>query len=419
MKQIILYCLFSLALTVPAYASLDSLEVVAVVGETPISNLDLADRTQLIMRSSGLSEAPEIRQKVMAQALKQLVDEQLQADEAVKRGIIVSNAEIAASISDLEVQNRQPPGSLRTFMETKGVSWDAFLKQLRGQLLWNKLLTQAVSPKVRISEAQYQAAAKNQRLVESGQEYNVTPLVLPIESPEKEDELMKLAQKIVQDVKAGAPLENIMQQLMGMPPGQEPRFWVTASQMEPALAQGLQNASKGDLIGPIRSTRGIHIMRINDKRAKTNVKVVDPSQVILKEVLLGLAPDATKREVDLTMNIAQAIAQNPGTCLQHSVAGVERFDGTDIKVSFLQSLMSELPPYARQQAEKLTVGEVGEPFATREGIRFYILCEKVEKPVEVTADDALRERLFREKVELEASKFMRKLRRESFIEVRI
>ena len=61
---------------------------------------------------------------------------------------------------------------------------------------------------------------------------------------------------------------------------------------------------------------------------------------------------------------------------------------------------------------------MGEPFATPQGIRFYILCEKVEKPAQIIADDTLRERLFREKMELESSKFMRALRRENFIEVR-
>ena len=39
-------------------------------------------------------------------------------------------------------------------------------------------------------------------------------------------------------------------------------------------------------------------------------------------------------------------------------------------------------------------------------------------PAQVLADEGLRERLFREKLDLEASKFMRALRRENFIEIR-
>lgn len=401
-----------------AHAAINHLQVVAIVGEQPVSNLDLADRTNLIIRSSGLSETPEVRKKVTSQALKQLVDEQLQSLEAKKRGIIITGEEMASAIAELEQQNQQPPGSLKQFMANKGVSWEAFTSQLRAQLLWNKLLVSVVRPKVRISETDFERAAKNQRLVESGQEYNITPLVLTVDSPDKEAPLFALAQEIVEDVKGGARLEAVMQQLMQLPAGTEPRFWVTLDQLEPAISAPVQMATAGDIIGPIRSERGIHIIRVNEIRAKSNVTVVDPSQVILKEILLGLRNDASPKEVQLTLNIAHQVAKNPGTCLEPSIAGIEQFADTDIDISFLQSTMSDLPAYARQQAKNLDVGEVGEPFATPQGIRFYILCEKVEMPIQVMADDGLRDRLFREKLDLEASKFMRALRRENFIEIR-
>ena len=401
-----------------AYGSINHLKVVAVVGEQPISNLDLVDRTNLIIRSSGLSESPEVRKKVSAQSLKQLVDERLQALEAKKRGIIVSGEEMAQAIAELEQQNGQASGSLKQFMANKGVSWEAFTSQLQAQLLWNKVMLTVIRPKVRISETEFQRAATNKRLVESGQEYNITPLVLTIDSPEKEAPLFALAQKIVEDVKGGARLESVMQQLMQMPAGAEPRFWVTLEQLEPAISAPVQTATTGEVIGPIRSERGIHIVRVNEIRSKSNVTVIDPSQVILKEVLLGLRTDASPKEVQLTLNIANQAAKNPGTCLEPSIAGIEEFTDTDIDISFLQSTMSDLPAYAKQQAQNLDVGEVGEPFATPQGIRFYILCEKVDMPVQVMADDGLRDRLFREKLDLEASKFMRALRRENFIEIR-
>lgn len=419
MKFIIaIFLSLSFLIAAPVGAAIDHLGVVAVVGDTPISNLDVLDRTDLIIRSSGLSESPDIYKKVKAQALKQIVDEKLQAAEAKKRGIGISGAELANAIAGLEQQNGQPPGSLQQFMARKGVSWEGFTSQLRAQILWNKMLIKIIRPKVRISEAEFDRAARNQRLVEKGKEYNITPLVLTIDSPEKEASLLELANKIVEDVRGGAKLETVMQQLMQLPAGKEPRFWVTPSQLEPALAKSLDTAVAGDIIGPIRSQRGIHIMRVNEIRSKDSVKIIDPSQVILKEVLLGLENDASPKEVQLTLNIAQQVAKNPGTCLSPDVAGFDESDDADIQVSFLQSTMSDLPDYARQQAEDLDVGEVGQPFATPQGIRFYILCEKVEMPPKVTADDKLRDRLFREKLDLEASKFMRELRRKNFIEIR-
>lgn len=418
MKRLFVFLFSLMVLATPAMADIGMVSVVAVVGDSPISSLDLDDRTELIIRSSGLSATPETRKKVRSAALKQLVDEKLQSIEAKKRNIAITNEELAGAIAEVEKQNGQTPGSLQQFMQAKGVAWEAFTNQLRAQLLWNKLLLQVVRPRVRIGEAEFEQAAKNQRLVESGQEYNITPLVLNVDSPDKEAPLMELAQKIVDEVRGGAQLEAVMQQFMQLPPGNEPRFWVTVDQLEPSLSAPLQQAAPGDVIGPVRSQRGIHILRVNEIRAKSNVKTVDPSQVIMKEVLLGLRPEATPKEVQLTLNIAQQVAHHPGTCLDPSIAGINQFEGTDIKVSFLQSTMNDLPSYAQQQAEKLNVGEVGEPFATPDGIRFYILCEKVDMPAQVVADEGLKDRLFREKLDLESSKFMRDLRRNNFIEVR-
>lgn len=421
LRPLALLCLLPLMLILApvfAQAALSSLGVVAVVGETPISSLELDDRTVLMIRSSGLQDTPETRKKMSGQALKQLVDEKLQAMEAKKRNITVSNEDLAAAIAEVETQNGRPAGSLQEFMTGKGVSWEAFTSQLRAQLLWNKMMVQVVRPKVRISDAEFDMAARNQRLVSSGQEYNITPLVLTVDSPEKEAGMMALAQKVVDDVRGGASLDAVMQQLMQVPAGKEPHFWVTPDQLEPILSDTLKTSHKGQIIGPVRSERGIHILRVNDIRQHSNVKVIDPSQVILKEVLLGLRNEASPKEVQMTLDIARQVAKNPGTCLDPGIAGIEQFEGTDITVSFLQSAMSDLPPYAQQQSQALEVGEVGEPFATPQGIRFYILCEKVEMPAQVTADEELRDRLFREKLDLEASKFMRDLRRDNFIEIR-
>ncbi len=122
--------------------------------------------------------------------------------------------------------------------------------------------------------------------------------------------------------------------------------------------------------------------------------------------------------METSLHIAAQITQHPGTCLDEGIAGVENLDTSTVKVDFVRSPLSALPDYARKQAEMLNVGEVGEPFATPEGIRFYILCEKVEMPVQVVADDKLRDALFREKMEMESAKFMRNLRRDTFIEIR-
>lgn len=401
-----------------AATAANTIGVVAVVGDSPISSLDVMERAQLVMATSGIPDSPDARQKILPQIVKQLVDEALQKQEADRKNITVSEDEINAAIAGIEAQNNRPAGSLTKFLKSKGVPVQAFLQQVRGQIIWQKILAKVIRPKIRISDSELQRAAQNRRLMATSEEVNITPLVLPVEKPEMEAEVKALAEKLVADIRAGASMEEIARQLSKAPAGAEPNFWVPLAQMEPALINAIKSGPKTGVLDPIRTRRGYQIVRVNDFRTNGAVNMEDPTQVVLKEVLLGLPADADNERVELTLAVAEQVALNPGTCLDEGVAGVKDFSDTDIKVDFLRQPMSELPEYVRKQASVLDVGEVGEPFATPEGIRFYILCERVEMPMIAKADEKLRDMLFREKMELETSKYMRNLRRESYVELR-
>ena len=61
---------------------------------------------------------------------------------------------------------------------------------------------------------------------------------------------------------------------------------------------------------------------------------------------------------------------------------------------------------------------------TPQGIRIFMLCERIDLPNSVSqtvskvSDEAARQAIFEEKLELEAQKYMRNLRKEAFIEIR-
>jgi peptidyl-prolyl cis-trans isomerase SurA len=401
-------------------AETPSYRVVAVVGEEPISTLDALERLRLMITTSNLADTPETRERIMPQVVKQLIDEKLQKQEAERRSLRINEDEIEDAVAGIEQQNGRAQGSLRSYIESRGTPWKAFLEQVRGQLVWQKLMGQAIRPQVKVSDSELQRAAQNRRLRGKEEEVNITPLVLPVESPEMAPQVEALAGKLVAEVRAGASLEKVAAQFTkgAAPQGHEPSFWVPLSQMDPALATAVKKMpEKTGLLDPIRTRRGYQIIRVNDRRSQAQVNTEDPTQVVMKEILLPLSPEAGQGELGATLQIAAKIAEHPGTCLDAGVAGLEGEDAGAVKVNFLRAPLPSLPAYARKQAEALAVGEVGEPFATPEGIRFYILCEKVEMPVAVVADDKLREALMREKLELESAKFMRNLRRETFVEI--
>ena len=97
------------AFAAPRAHAQDLQRIVAVVNDEVISLYDLSTRTRLNMASSGLEDSAAIRRQVQAQTLRALIDERLQAQEAQRLNLSVTQAEIDSSIARIEQQNRMQP----------------------------------------------------------------------------------------------------------------------------------------------------------------------------------------------------------------------------------------------------------------------------------------------------------------------
>ena len=125
------------------------------------------------------------------------------------------------------------------------------------------------------------------------------------------------------------------------------------------------NAAKsGDIVGPIRSPRGYNIIKVNDSRvtakAEQDAKPV-PVEVYAKQALLKLEPNASTKEVQVSLDIARQISKQPNDCKSKDLVGVQNLEQSGITVSYLRSRLDQLPDYARERLSALGVGEVGEP----------------------------------------------------------
>ena len=73
--------------------------VAAVVNDNVISTFDVRQRATLLLVSAGLDRTPEMQQRARAQALRDLVDERLQLEEARRYEITVTQDEDTESFT--------------------------------------------------------------------------------------------------------------------------------------------------------------------------------------------------------------------------------------------------------------------------------------------------------------------------------
>lgn len=416
MKRSCLLALLPLLFSAPVTAAENAggLSIVAVVDDEAISSFDVERRMRFVLATTSLSRTEETIERIRPQVVHSLIDEKLQVRAAAAAGIEITEQDVALAIAGIEESRNMPPGAIARMLKDQGVPEETFLAQIRAQILWSKLVARKVRPQVKISEEEITQAVQRFATPSVRREMQVAAITLPVEKPEREQEIRALADKLAGEIRGGASFEEVARQFSAS--GKTEPFWIRPDQLDPALARALSGLGEGGIAPPLRTPEGYAIMKLYGTRPLAEAK---GPEVTLKEILLRLKPDANQREADMLLEIGEEVAKHPGTCQEQGIASIDNLKDFDIEVNFRRDKLAALPPALKIIAENLGVGDISTPFASREGIRLYMLCGKFDAPAAAAPDrDQARNRLMQQKLDLEAQKYMRNLRREAFVEIR-
>ena len=129
------------------YNSLTATEIkiLAKVNNQIITNIDLEYRLNLALEISKIPNEVKFRKEIRQQMLNLLIDENLKLQAAEKLGILVSSSEIYTEINRLEQRLKLAKNSLINNFKEKNIPEITIYNQIRGQLLWNKLITYTIA----------------------------------------------------------------------------------------------------------------------------------------------------------------------------------------------------------------------------------------------------------------------------------
>ncbi len=394
------------------------LDIAAVVGEDVISTYDVNSRIKFIIATTNLSNRPEVVEGIRPQVVRTLIDEKLQMKDAAKNEITISDEDVMQAVAGIEKQRGMPAGAIAKILDQNNVPHDTFTSQIRAQLAWSKLVVRKIRPQVKISDEEVRMAHIAVPAPAVKQELQIAVLVLPVDKPSRDGEVKKLGERLSGEIRGGASFEEVYRQFSGLASGGKPdTFWVKPEQLDPALARVLGGAQPGMVTSPIRTNDSYTIVKVYDTRALEAAPPKDV-EVLLKEILLKLKEDADPKEADVLLHIGEEVAKNPGTCEEKGVASIKDLADFDIEVNLNRTRLAALPPAVKIIAENLKVGDISTPFATSEGIRLFMLCDRRQASAEAMDKERLSNLLFQKKMELEVQKYMRNLRREAFVEIR-
>lgn len=415
MMRLFISTFLLLALLLPGALKAAPYSIAAVVNDEVITRYDLDERVQFILMTTRLPDNEQVRQRIRPQVLRTMIDERLQHGEGRKLGIRVSDREVANAIKSIETRNQKPEGSLRQFLKDNGVPESVLTDQLTAQLMWTKIMLQRIRPKIRISDDEVQQAYEVVSREKTSTEYDISEILLPVESPENEEQVKQLAENLSAEIRSGKDFGTIAAEFSLSLPGGDVRKWVKAELLEEEVGAALAGLSPEEVSAPVRSKSGYHIVQLHSKR-EVAIETADEDVVTLKQIIFALPETASAEETEQRKTLARQVTEGLSSCpeLVEAAGRQDYTSETDLGSTPLAKLMEPV----RTMVATLRPGEKTAPFRTPLGMHVLMVCDRKARTPTEEEQAKLRDQLQSRRLELEARKYMRNLRRNALIDIR-
>jgi peptidyl-prolyl cis-trans isomerase SurA len=251
-------------------------------------------------------------------------------------------------------------------------------------------------------------------------EFLLSEIVLPVDTPAQEVSVRQDAARLVQTVREGASFGALARQVSVAASAERGGDvgWVPASSIPPELLPTLEELAPGEISDPIRSNVGYHVFLLRDRRLG-RPPLDDQSarvEVALAQIVFptggGSGPETDAKRAE-----AARLRDGLETCAD-VVALAEELDApASGDLGWLE--VGELPPGLGDAVLALPVGEISPPLQGPAGIHLIMVCDRRDPPGLVPEREQISERLQNERIDRLARRYLRDLRKQAFVEVRI
>jgi len=405
----------------PPGAQAPETRIAAVVNDEVISVADLRSRLRMVMLSSNLKDSAATDQRVAAQVLRTIVDEKLQLQEAKHQNITATDDEVKKAVGQIEKQNNMQPGQLDAVLRAHGIDKSALIDQLTASIVWGKLVRRLVAQNNTITDEEIDEALKRFKESASEPQSRVAEIFLAVDNPQQEDDVRRLAERLIEQMKQGARFSAVAQQFsqsataaVGGDIG-----WIRPEQLSPDLAKTVAQMRPGELSQPIRTAAGYYLLLVLDRRAGRSgggggeEAVLHLVQVVFPVPQQG--GEAARRAAIAEAQNTKATAKN---CEEMLKIGKEK--GSPQLSSEGQLRVNQVAPALRNIVLGLQVGQASQPIIQKNGVGVIMVCDKsTAGPAALPSRDEVAETLLRQRAETLARRYMRDLRRTAFVDVRV
>jgi peptidyl-prolyl cis-trans isomerase SurA len=394
------------------------LRVVARVNDDAITDFDLSQRVLFAIKTSGLQDSPDLRQRMAPQMLRQMIDERLQVQDSKKLGVKPSEAEIQNRYAEIERAAGLGRGQFRQYLQSVGISPDIASQQIEAQIAWAKIIRRKVRSQVDVSEAEIDDAMSRMRSNVGKTETRVAEIFVPVDRADSVDEGKRSADRIMEQLRRGAPFAAVAQQFSqgASAAAGGDLGWVLPGALDPSLDAAVEKVQPRTFSEPVRSGSGWHILYVVDRRPFAAARP-DDVKLNLVQMTLALPSNASPEETSRATTEAQKAMSSVRQCSDlhvqaRQVKGSTSGDLNGVRVGDLAA-----NPQMYEQLPRLPIGGTAGPYRVAEGLQVVALCSKSGGDGLPTRD-AISQQLLIQKLDSAGRRYMRDLRRQATIDIK-
>ncbi|EKE87477.1 peptidylprolyl isomerase SurA [Idiomarina xiamenensis] len=423
----LLQCIVAVGLTLTssAYALQERLvdEVAIVVNDGVVLESEIDQLVAYVKNNAQKNNQSLPRDEVLrTQASERLILQTIQMQMAERMGIQISDAQLDQTLANIARDQNATLDEMREDVTADGTSWSSYRENIRTELIAGEVQRAQVRRRVYITPQEVNNLV--QLIENSGDnqvEYNLGHILISIPesaNPEQLAASRQRAESVLERLKNG---ENFAELAITASSGSKALEggdlgWMSANEMPTLFAEVVNGKRKGDLVGPLRSGVGFHILKVQDTRGQQTVEIeevksrhilIQPSVILSDERAREMLNNYRQQILDGEADFAELARKNSADTGSASRGGELGW-----------SRPEAYAPEFKQKVESLPIGEISEPFHTQFG--WHIVQVEERRTQDATAEskqDRAYQMLFSRKYREELDNWMQEIRDQAYVHV--
>jgi len=407
MKKIYLSAMTMVLLTGTAMAQSPH-GIAAVVNDDIVTTHDLRQRTLFMVATTGIERDEKSIARAQQQALRNLVDEHIQMQEAEKFEQSIADEEVNRSVARLIGRNGLDPNEVVQRLASVGVSIETMRDQVRSEIAWQRIINGLYGSRIRISDAQIDETINRISANASKPNYRVAEIYIEA-SPEIGgiDGAMEGARAMIQQVADGAPFPLLAQQFSSSPTAAKggDMGWIREGELRPEIDKVIVQMEKGNLSTPIQVPGGVYVVALLDKKISEAATLYKLKQVVIKNDDIDAAKSKLVSLQD-SLNSCETLADDVEALDTVSSADMGEIKSSDLTEDILSVL------------ERTDVGGLSAPIERPDGAVSIMVCSREASGSDIPTRDQVEDRLMDQQLAQASKRHLRDLRRKATVVVR-